>query len=482
MKKILLSFAFLGSMLSANAQLPDGSIAPNFTFTDTDGNSHTLYDYLDQGKSVVLDLFAVWCGPCWNYADAGILDDVWNTYGPGGTDEMMVFSVEADPSTPASTITGGGNSIGDWTTVVGNPMGDNTSIAGQYALAYYPTIYLICPNRVIKEVGQLSSASAFYSQAGNCPAPASEQTDVAVLTYEGECIHCEGDYTPSVKIQNNGLSTLTSATISISQGGNVVSTGSYSGSLDTYGVATVSCSAIANFTGGALNIEVTTTGDASASNNNLTKTIGLAAQASSTAINIDLVTDRYASETDWRIKNAAGTVVASCGTCNWSDLSANGTTVRPTEGVDLNPNQCYTFEILDSYGDGICCAYGNGSYTLSDANGTTLATGGEFDDIDIAAFKTGAASGASIEEIENIYMNVFPNPATTAVNVVFEANNSTYNVSILDLQGRVVSNQVVENVYGTQTVVFGTENIAKGSYVISVKSNGNTTTKNVVIK
>ena len=32
---------------------------------------------------------------------------------------------------------------------------------------------------------------------------------------------------------------------------------------------------------------------------------------------------------------------------------------------------------FDGFGDGICCAYGNGSYTVS-AGGTTLVTGGEF--------------------------------------------------------------------------------------------------------
>lgn len=490
MKKILLSFAFVGSFLGANAQLPDGSIAPNFNVTDIDGNTHNLYAYLDAGYTVVMDVSATWCGPCWNYHQSGALEDLYVNHGPAGapgvsastTDDVMVIWVEGDGQTTLADIQGtGSNTQGDWTAGTQFPIVDNASLNGPYAIAYFPTIYTICPNRVLTESGQLS-ATAHYNKVGDCPAPASNQVDVAALSYDGEAVHCEGDYTPSVTIQNNGLSALTSATISISQGGNVVSTGTYSGNLATYGIATVTCSAITGFAGGALSVEVTTSGDASATNNTINTTIGTAAQAASSAINVDIVTDQWASETDWSIKNSAGTVVASCATCNWSDMGSAGTTVRPTQGVDLNPNECYTFEITDSYGDGICCSYGNGSYTVSDASGTTLATGGEFADIDVAAFKTGAASGASIEEVENIYMNVFPNPATTAVNVVFEANNTSYNVAILDLQGRVVSNQVVENVNGTQTVVFATENIAKGSYVVSVKSNGTTTTKNVVIK
>ncbi|MCB0620094.1 MAG: hypothetical protein KDC41_15570, partial [Saprospiraceae bacterium] len=39
---------------------------------------------------------------------------------------------------------------------------------------------------------------------------------------------------------------------------------------------------------------------------------------------------------------------------------------------------CYDFTIYDSFGDGICCAYGQGSYILQDASGNTLASGGNF--------------------------------------------------------------------------------------------------------
>ena len=36
------------------------------------------------------------------------------------------------------------------------------------------------------------------------------------------------------------------------------------------------------------------------------------------------------------------------------------------------PDGCYDFVIYDSYGDGICCSYGIGSYTLTDdSDGST---------------------------------------------------------------------------------------------------------------
>ena len=37
------------------SQLPDGTIAPDFTLVDINGTTHHLYDYLDSGKTVFIE-------------------------------------------------------------------------------------------------------------------------------------------------------------------------------------------------------------------------------------------------------------------------------------------------------------------------------------------------------------------------------------------------------------------------------------------
>lgn len=87
-------------------------------------------------------------------------------------------------------------------------------------------------------------------------------------------------------------------------------------------------------------------------------------------ITVSITLDNYPAETSWQITNASGTVVASGGSYTVAGATVGGTACLP--------DGCYTFTILDSYNDGICCSYGNGSYSVTDASGGVLAAGGSF--------------------------------------------------------------------------------------------------------
>ena len=88
-------------------------------------------------------------------------------------------------------------------------------------------------------------------------------------------------------------------------------------------------------------------------------------------VTVSITFDNYPEETSWQITDG-GSVVASGGTYA---SSPDGSTLEVSQCL---PDGCYTFTIFDSYGDGICCSYGSGSYVVTDEFGNILASGASF--------------------------------------------------------------------------------------------------------
>ncbi|MBV6653223.1 MAG: zinc metalloprotease, partial [Mameliella sp.] len=110
---------------------------------------------------------------------------------------------------------------------------------------------------------------------------------------------------------------------------------------------------------------------------------------------LSITLDNYPEETTWSITNAQGATVASGGP--YGNLP-DGSTVN--ESFSLNGGD-YTFTINDSYGDGICCSYGNGSYTLTDSDGAIIASGGNFNSSESTAFCTDPPTATCDDGIQN---------------------------------------------------------------------------------
>ena len=293
MKKILLSIVTLFSLSVVSAQLPDNSYAPDFTATDLNGNTHNLYSLLDSGYTVVMDLSATWCGPCWTVHQSGILQDLHDTYGPDGTNEMRVFYIESESTNSLDQLynlnstTGGGanratDSQGDWVGSHTFPFIDNASIAGLYDLNAFPTMYTICPERLTRVfVGSPTGGftlSDFYDIAMACDGPATVSLDPSLLGYSGDELAYCSTFDGTVSMQNHGTSPLTSATIELKQGANVLATETWTGNLASYQVTTVDFAGVSFSPGVAITAEISST-DNNAANNEVSFSVDVLAAA-----------------------------------------------------------------------------------------------------------------------------------------------------------------------------------------------------------
>ena len=92
-------------------------------------------------------------------------------------------------------------------------------------------------------------------------------------------------------------------------------------------------------------------------------------------------------------------------------------------------------------------------------------------------------SSAGIEDNDASFgLNVYPNPAENEANISVSVENANVAVSLTDLSGKVVYNNNLGTVNGTKNVTINTGNFANGIYMVAVNSNGNISTKKLVIR
>ncbi len=186
MKNVLLLFSlFIG--VSGFAQLSDGLTAPDFTLTDYYGTEHTLYDYLAEGKTVFVEIFAAHCPGCWSYHQTNKLKNLYNAYGPEGTNEIMVLALEHDQWNHHNAFIGDGppwTTQGNWLEETPYPIFDvedpDRGVFVDYNVNFYPAIYKICPNRILERIMTNESEAELYEKVGDCQAllPVEEVLDL----------------------------------------------------------------------------------------------------------------------------------------------------------------------------------------------------------------------------------------------------------------------------------------------------------------
>jgi thiol-disulfide isomerase/thioredoxin len=135
---LLVLFALVFAAQTAFAQ-PAGTTFPDFTYDDIEGNTHHLQSYLNQGKTVVIDVFTTWCSVC-NGSIPGI-EELYSTLGQGGDGSLVLLSFERDASTTNEASWVASNNV-----EVPVITGAEDLILDIWNVTYQPRYFIICPD------------------------------------------------------------------------------------------------------------------------------------------------------------------------------------------------------------------------------------------------------------------------------------------------------------------------------------------------
>ncbi|MEQ8904626.1 T9SS type A sorting domain-containing protein [Ekhidna sp.] len=178
---------------------------------------------------------------------------------------------------------------------------------------------------------------------------------------------CTDVLSGNLSIINNGATTMTSLDINLFVNDDLQETIEWIGSLETNEIDLVEI-AFESLDEGNNDLKVTIENpnseeDQLPADNELVKSVNHSLE--SEQITLYLTTDNYPEETTWEILDEENNVVESGG-----PYTSNLTTYSHV--VCLETDKCYTFEITDSEGDGICCDYGEGSYYMDGEDGEVI--------------------------------------------------------------------------------------------------------------
>ncbi|WP_438710505.1 GEVED domain-containing protein [Aquimarina muelleri] len=195
-------------------------------------------------------------------------------------------------------------------------------------------------------------------------------------------------------------------------------------------------------------------------------------------LKLSITFDNYPEETSWEIKDSNNQVVHSGGTYG---SQTDGSTLVINKALDQG---CYTLIFKDVFGDGICCSYGNGSYTLTDSStGTVLASGGSFTATDTKNFCAGEsqtnninkeiATNSNITKFRNTNLVIYPSPAKSFIMIQMNNSNSA-SFRIVNQIGQTVRKGM------TSEKRVGLNDLPSGLYFISVTTKKETITKRFI--
>ncbi|MFD0932157.1 T9SS type A sorting domain-containing protein [Psychroflexus salinarum] len=296
--------------------------------------------------------------------------------------------------------------------------------------------------------------------------------DVAIIVEGASNQICANEFTPTFNILNRGNNIVTSATLTYQIGSQAPEIIEWTGSI-AYQERAIIASPLLDLNSGnnlTASIEINNVVDDFPDNNTYIKIIDNYQSETYVTDNVvlTLITDEFAGETSWQFYNQDGTLIKE---------AQQGTLINETtyiETFNVSTDNCYEFIISDSFGDGICCEHGDGSYRLVTNSGEIISEGGEFGSTEVISFRI--LSSLSSDDFEFTEFEIYPNPTGSLININPKSSES-FNIALFDITGKRVLKTQIKGMS-----VLDLSSYTKGVYFAKIDNGSQSVTKKIIKK
>ena len=498
------------------AQLPDNGVCPSGILLQSYVPIQSTASYamgqwdidsiLDSGTPVLISMMASWSGPTWNFYNAGVLNDLYNSTGWGGAGDVAIFQIETDANTAPETLEGIGQiSVGDFISGSSYPVVNDDNIATIFNLSYYPTMVLICPDRTVTEVNQ--NTEAFYIAAiSNCNGLSNSLHDPRILlnTSTNEGVSCVNNYPVidiSAVIQNYSTAPINGDyDIEVLEGPNIVGVGIVNLNLLPYEAVDIMVTTVTPATGNHnYEIKITTPNDDISNDSiiapititeaeimdvypSIPADVSLSVQFGSFANEFAFVFDEgvpYTNNLSQIYNDALNQVISPIEFLSYNSLSAGTQTYSTTIPVDVSANSgCHYFMFVDSVGNGLYHNILSTGATISSPIGGYSFVNGAWGEGVFKVVRFNQASG--IKDNAGTDLAIYPNPASDVVNLNLN-EIAIVSVNIVNSAGQIVYTNDLGFLNDVKTLEIPVTDLENGIYFLNTIIDGEIKTERLSV-
>lgn len=285
---------------------------------------------------------------------------------------------------------------------------------------------------------------------------------------------CSNAVSPEILIKNYGSNNLNSLKIEYSINGEQASVYDWTGDIAYLGTQVITLPEII-FTlieNNNLNISITETNGYTDDNiaDNMQSASFLKSMETDNQISLNMNSGNWGFEISWDLRDVNENILYSgSGYENSQNIS---------EVFTLSIDNCYTFNLYDSYGNGFNSA--EGYLLLEDSDGNQILNiSGNFGSLASKPFK--AAVLANTGNILTDKIILYPNPVINNLTISTTSENSISNIIIYDISGKLVFEKNFSN--NENIISIDTQTLDQGMYFIKIVSKNAIFTKKInVIK